>query len=102
VEIVKPDRRSREPCRTIRLTRDAAAFDGDVAVCIEAKSWKSVVFDGMVLMAAGTDRCDIDTKAHVTSLVAKMFDARTGEILDQEEQSLGQSINVGLTGQGRY
>ena len=98
MEVVKPHYRGKEPCRRIRLTR-SPTFDGDITVCIEAKSWNSIIFDGQVRMLAGEAVKEIDVGAHVTSLVAKVYDVQTGELIDAETQILSQTINIGLSGQ---
>lgn len=97
--IVKPHIHSQDPCREIFVRRSAGATATDLRVSLLAKSGTAVVLQRLIFMAAGDNEIRIDAGCHVTSLLVGVFDASSGEMIDQEQLSFTQSIGISLRGQ---
>ena len=97
--VIKPDLRGNDPCRRVVLCRDAAPVGVAFQVHLALRSWNNVVVNRLITLPANTQELTIDAGTHVTSIEFAAFDFESGDLLDQFEISIIQSMAFSLIGQ---
>lgn len=98
VHVIKPDARSQEPCRQAMVRRETAPLGQALRVHMILRSWNHIVLNKMIELPPGQDRVIVDAGSHVTDISFTAFDAQSGELLDQLEVSMMQSMHFGVVG----
>jgi hypothetical protein len=95
----KPNMRTKEPMRRVRIRRDAAPADQFYRLHITLKNFDSVLKEVLLEMPAGQQEIIVEANSHVTEVVLLAFDQK-GEIADQMTGIFLQGFHFGITVQG--
>ncbi|HKN73407.1 MAG TPA: VPA1262 family N-terminal domain-containing protein [Terriglobales bacterium] len=96
----RPDLRSKEPMRRVKIRRDAAAPDQFFRLHVTLKNFDEILKDILVDIPAGQPEIIVEAHSHITEFDLAVFD-RDGRIADRSSGVFLQGFNFGLTTQGR-
>ena len=97
VRPVKPDLRSKQPCRALTLDRTAAAPERDLIVALSTSAWKTTTAQSSLFLPATTGSVRFDSGGHYTDIDVRVFDRESGELLEEQHLSLTQVIDISMT-----
>lgn len=96
----KPDLRSKEPTRRVRIRRHAAASNQLFRLHVTLKNFDEILKDVLLDIPAGQPELIVEASSHVTDFVLVIFD-HDGRIADRVSGGFNQGINFRITLQGR-
>jgi hypothetical protein len=96
----KPDFRSREPMRRVRICREAAAFEHPFRLHVTLKNFDEVLSDLLLDASPGQSELFVEATGHITDVTLYAFDS-DGRIADHLSGAFTQQFDFGIAAQGR-